>query len=129
MAMHFREPNEVRWVGTRPAHKGTQILVETHVDDGVAIVRTVPGGKVLYLCECSLFTCSQVSGLMSLTLRNTSDVTVRDFCYINVQANTTIVRDCNHFWPPLEIPPGYDIVVVSNTAGLVAYGGISGWEE
>jgi len=129
MAMKFREPNEVRWVGVRPAHKGTQIIKQDSVANGNVVIYTVPSGKTLYLCEATILTDSQVTGNIGLLLRNASDIAVRYICYVAAQANATIKADHNHFWPPMEIQAGFNFLLLSSAAGLTVYGSIFGWEE
>jgi len=52
--MKFREPNQVRRVGVRPAHDGTQVLERGSADNATVVLYTVPAGKVFYLCHAWL---------------------------------------------------------------------------
>jgi len=128
-AMSFREPNEVKWVGVRPAHKGTQIFKDATAENGITVIHTVSSGKTLYLCEVMLRCIYNVTGWGQLYVQDNNDIFVRDLCLINPIANTIKPTDHNHFWPPVEIPSAYDICVQSNAAGLIARGAIFGWEE
>lgn len=127
--MEFREPNQVRWTGSRPAHRGTQIIKQFGVISGTAIVHTVTAGKVFYLCECLLSTFNSVSSYGYGFIRDGADALIRRIIAMRVQAGSTFVGPHNTFWPPIEIPAGYDICVLSSALAIEYKLSIHGWEE
>jgi len=127
--MKFREPNQVQWVGTRPAHRGTQIAANVFVDNVTTIIYTVSAGKTLYLCHAILASTSIVAGNGVLKIRDAVDA---DWIHLARAYQTALSWGQNYsipFWPPLEIPALYDVVVLSNAVGCSWLGGIHGWEE
>ena len=127
--MKFREPNQVAWQGSRPAHRGTQVLKEATVDNSTAIIHTVTSGKTLYLCTITLGTLVSVTGHQSVRLRDGSDVHVVYFLSSRDLLNVLVTPMLWTSWPPAEIPAGYDITVVGSGGGHVVRGTVFGWEE
>jgi len=127
--MGFREPNYALRVGIRPGHDGTQVVATETCDNSTVIVYTVTSGKVLYLCEGMLSIPSLVTGKAVLALRDTGDNFWRSLCRIRAAAATTVQANHVNFWPPLEVPSGYDIYITSTQPGLTILGEIHGWEE
>ena len=113
-----------------PANR-TQIFQEASANDGTTILYTVPVGKKLLLIEASLhiITSAPSAGFCNISVRDGSDVHIRDFCAIEIGSSINIVP-MNHFEPGwiVEFPAGYDIVVISDTSGLIAEGDIFGFE-
>lgn len=127
--MGWREPNQVKWVGTRPAHRGTQIGKSASAVNATAIVYTVTAGKTLYLCTASLMTETATVSAGIFSIRDGADVS---WLHLTMgRANTAgyFIAPCVTFWPPLEVPAGYDIVVFSSAALAAWTGSIFGWEE
>jgi len=128
-AMSFREPNEVRWVGVRPAHKGTQIL-----DRGIAInaevtVYTVPSGKTAYITHIALAIYGNTTGQARVLIKDTGGAIVWSPMEGYSIANTYSFHDNTSYWPPIELPEGYYITVISNAETVSAICNIHGWEE
>jgi len=127
--MNFREPNQVKWVGVRPAHNGTQIAKQATAIDQTTVLHTVTSGKTLFIATLIIEFDSTVSGVVgNVRVRDTSDVTMFDIV-------TCVMREATQellsipFNPPLEIAEGYDIVLVSNNSSMRTIGFIHGWEE
>ena len=129
MVMEFREPNELRWYGSRPAHKGTQILKENDAENETTIVHTVTTGKVLYLCSMILGYYAIAAGYAYGRIRDDSDETVTTVFIDTIQAGSDGKGTFASFWPPMEIPASYDIIVISSAVGLKPNLTIFGWEE
>jgi hypothetical protein len=130
MAMKFREPNRARWVGTRPAHDGEQVIAYKLAVDATQIIYTVPAGKVLHLTNAMIFASSLAVGHGYIFIRNVADVPVLylvQFRYISGAGMGT--GHANQYWPPIEVLEGYDIAITSGAAGLTLFGNIHGWVE
>jgi len=128
-AMAFREPNQVKWVGIRPAHNGEQVAKSNAATNGTTIIHTVTATKTLYLCTSTLTYWGAV-GSGQIKVRNAADVDQ----YILVIGGLITAAGAFFglsipFNPPLEIPAGWDVVVLSSIAASVAEGFIFGWEE
>jgi hypothetical protein len=127
--MSFREPNEVRWVGVRPAHRGEQVVKSVQAENSIALIYTVPSGKTLYLKSVTFCTWGSSTGLVYMGVRNASDADQYYFYYCTVCSTTDTLLQSLSFDVPLEIPSNWDIFCVSNTTGRAVRGFIFGWEE
>ncbi len=127
--MPWREENRARWFGVRPAHGGIQVVKSLGVNNTAAIVHTVTAAKTFYLTFSRLLTGDNISGAGLLWVRDTADVL---WFYIDAfyhAINTTFTSSPLVFFPPVEIPSGYDIVVQSTALGLNVTALVGGWEE
>jgi len=127
--MKFREQNQVKWVGVRPGHNGTQVAAYAAMINGVGVVYTVGAGKTLFLAECFLCSTGNITGQCSLAWYDDLWAFQRYFCMCDTIAGVQIQKDHCNFCPPLEIPAGHIIAVASGALGLTASGQIFGWEE
>ena len=67
--MTFREPNQVKWVGSRPGHNGTQIFGYALATNAVATCYFAPAGKAGYIYGLDLAASSGANpGLASLQI-------------------------------------------------------------
>jgi hypothetical protein len=129
-AMGFREPNQVKWVGIRPAHLGTQIAKYSPGSAGnPTIIHTVTNGKVFFLTSLILTVSTyDTGGGGSIVVRDESDVVQYYLTGWNLPGLAAFT--INHsFDPPLEIPAGYDIVLTKASGNEMTYAFIHGWEE
>lgn len=127
--MKFREPNQVKWIGVRPGHNGTQTAKYAVAVNQTTILHTVTAGKTLCLVTGSLYTQNSMLGLGQLYIRNDADAFWFSLCGIFGATLGGYPGQSWHSYPPLEVPAGYDIIVTSSVAGFTVYGSISGWEE
>jgi len=127
--MTYREKNKVLWRGVRPAHNGDQVHKEATATNGTSLIYTVPAGKTLYLTHVHLGAVAIAGSWGMVYYRNVADVYVANLVrgvYVGV---TTSPPFTANYYPPLEISAGFDLMVVSNIAGLTLYGDILGWVE
>ena len=127
--MKFREPNQVRWQGVRPAHNGTQVWEHKDADNVTIPIYTVPAGQVLYLCHASLSFLAIAAGGYALFVRDLLDAYYHGFIEGVQIAATDGLFVSDAYCPPIEVPAGFDIVVWSGAAGLNVRGTIHGWVE
>lgn len=127
--MTFHERNQVKWVGSRPAHNGTQAMGSANITDGPALIYLVPVGEVFYFTGYS-FTYHSVVGVA------TGNISIQDVVPAVVEMlNMIQVTDVEYcmlkgsFWPPLELPAGYSVRLWSNAATLFVHGFVHGWVE
>ena len=127
--MHFREPNQVKWVGSRPGHNGTQVLVQGAAENNTHTFYTVPVGQTFYWTFAAISYVGLAAGAVSLTIYDNLAAFV---CYVAgdilVAAVNTPGRAFN-MCPPLEIPAGYTIRLTSGAIGLRIRCIIHGWVE
>ena len=127
--MKFREPNQVAWVGCRPAHRGTQIAKFLSVNNASGIVHTVASGKTFFL-NLSVVMCRTGAGSARLSVRNDSDVHQYFITLIDIITAVGTSHSISIPYPyPLEIPSLWDVVIESTAAGCNADAHIHGWEE
>jgi hypothetical protein len=127
--MGFRESNQVKWVGVRPAHRGEQVVKSSSAQNATVIIHTVTAGKTLFLCSVFLRAYWNVVGNSHpLAVRNAADVI--QYTLLDMLAPAVGHGEVSRaFGPPLEIPAGYDITIVSAGVGDIMLGSIFGWEE
>lgn len=127
--MKWRELNQVKWVGVRPGHNGTQVLKENYVSNATLVLHTVTAGKTLYLCSAYASYYISATGIIGrLFVRDVADFTVYSFSICNSGALGQM-ESTPSYNPPIEIPAGYDICLISGAASMVIRAGIHGWEE
>ncbi len=125
--MGWREANRARWVGVRPAHYGEQVAVSSVKSNGTQIVYTVPAGKVFHLCAlgCVARETTGASG-GTIGIRNAADV-VQYQVFEHYPNFASIFTQSIPFNPPLEIPAGFDVYILSTTLTLIITCFLFGW--
>ena len=127
--MKFREANQVLWRGVRPGHNGTQVSADKDVTNAIAIIHTVTAGTTFHLCTLCFSRDSNIAGVGYLFYRDAADLNpVYFFAQVGIINVPTAVAPL-YFWPPLELPAGYDVCVRAVGAGLIVRGYVFGWEE
>ena len=127
--MMFREPNQVKWMGSRPGHNGTQVLLS---DTVAAVVPTgfytVPAGKTLFITSAFLNITNPVAVSYYLAIFNA--VPALDQYLINTYytAGQQIVPVQANYWPPIEVEAGYHLYYRQGVNALLTYT-IHGWVE
>jgi hypothetical protein len=117
----YQEANQIKWVGVRPAHNGTQVIIEGTVANGNNELYAVPATATLLL---DFFTIDYYAGAigsnMWAEIRNAADV---HQYYLGRHDSNRITDGCkaSNLWPPLEIPAGYDINLFSSGAARAIY--------
>ncbi len=108
----------------------TQIFKEVIVTDDTAIVYTVPDGKIFHLIESMLVTDAGAAGKAEVGIRDENDVHIRHINFVDVRSNNQGIVGADHCEPgwPIELPSGWDITVMSDTASLEAEVDIFGFE-
>ena len=128
-AMSYREPNQVKWVGIRPGHNGTQVAIGQVAVNATNIIYTVTAGKTFYLSHAQLNFYAVLAAITFLLyVRDGADVGQYNIISLASAGAGHLASPCV-FYPPIEIPAGWDIVVSSNSLSGNAYAFIHGWEE
>ena len=127
--MMFREPNQVKWQGSRPGHNGTQILegLETAVV-GVTILYTVPAAKTGFITFLSLTKSLSAAAHIYLDLYDDTPAQWRRIFAETSAVGHTGAGKCANFWPPIELPAGYS-VRIDQSANVLICGAVHGWYE
>ena len=113
-----------------PKKNSSQVAESGTKTNGTEIIYTVPSGKVFYLCTWTLSLTGTGTDEVHLKVRNASDVdqyTIQD-----IGAETTLLEsqsDGGTFNPPLAIPAGYDVILVSGAANADGAAFIHGFTE
>lgn len=134
------ETNEVVWRGVRPVSgiRGVWPAIDSvrvYEEDyqagaGTNAFYTVPAGKILFISNVLIYSRHSATGVTSgkMSVRNVADVEVFTLCkqYYDIPGQQT-----NSFFysPAIEVPAGYDVFLLSNTAALDIGGSIFGWLE
>jgi len=127
--MKFREPNQVKWRGVKPAHNGTQVLVAGDANNVENIFYTVPAGKIYYLHGFSLQCTPNITAGSYLAVYNTTPALWLRLAYLDGFLGTQVPIFSSSFSYPLEIPSLYTFRIKSNVAGFWARTTIFGWLE
>jgi len=127
--MNFREPNQVKWVGVRPAHNGEQIIRSGSITGGTYLLYTVPSGKVFYLTYWDAVAHGSNVGYGVILVRDTSDVNQYNIANFQTSNSTTELVKCCSLFYPIEIPGGWDICLYSDNASYRIRATIRGWIE
>lgn len=124
------EHNQVKHVGVRPTGLmgATQIAKWAYANNSTAIVHTVTTGKTLYLTSIIMSAVPIAAGEAHFSVRDTGDTLAYHLGQTRCLINAGFISPAS-FQPALEIPAGYDIYVVSDTANFLALLSIFGWEE
>jgi len=127
--MKFREPNQVKWMGSRPGHDGTHVAISKGATNASVELYEVPAGKVFYLCHASMGFSAVAAGRANLFI-NTNIPALWFICFYDVvlAASDPATHDAA-YWPPIEIPAAYKLYIHSNAVGLTIWGQIHGWVE
>jgi len=127
--MKFRQSNQVRWVGTRPAHDGTQVLTYGTAVNAVDTFYTVPPGQVFYLTHVMWGYTSIAVGLTNLAIQDAVPAVI-SYCFYEVILATSEGKSGGvSYWPPIEMIEGWRLRLQSNAAGLTVRAAIHGWVE
>lgn len=130
VGMQFREENRARWIGVRPGHEGSQILLAASKANGSQTIYTVPAGKIFMLCHAGLLALPVATGNAQLRIYDDAAVlTAYLLSSETLGGGTEHSATHDSYWPPIELSEGWYITVYSNAAGVTAYGYIHGWEE
>lgn len=127
--MTYREANHAKWVGTRPAHYGAQIVKTKDADNATVTVYTVTAGHILHLCGINFLCYSAAVGRGFMQWRSGA-VAIHVFSHFRIITAVGASPNCfQSFWPPMEIPAGDIIEIASANLGFTVTGDIFGWEE
>jgi len=127
--MTFREPNQVRWFGIRPGHRGTQVLLDVNVTNNTQVLIDGTQITITYLTDWFL------GMVRNKDVGNSMEITENDdthICYLAVITSFTgspsfaIAQALTY---PIEIPAGYKLKVNSVGVNATTFGYIHGWEE
>lgn len=127
--MKYREPNMVKWVGARPGHNGTQVLVSGAAVGAQVLTYQVTLGKTLFLVSTSLEV--RLAAVGSATLELANDGGIFQYLLEDLELITVvgfIPLQAHLYTPPIECPSQWQFFMTSS-AGLNVRGGIFGWEE
>jgi len=133
------EPNQVKWRGIRPVEPreaipvqpfgdfGTQITKSVYANNATKIIHTVSSGKSLYLCSVALSVFPTALGEGYIYVRDENDTTQYYILVTRRQENDGEMVSMT-FNPPIQIPAGWDICVVSSATNFKLRGFIFGYE-
>ena len=72
---------------------------------------------------------SNASGNNMLRIKTDTGATFSDIAGSSNYLNQGSHPDGHSYYPPMEIPAGYTINIISSSVGVVAYGFCHGWIE
>lgn len=123
-----REQNQVKWVGVRPAHNGTQINISISVSAAFVALYTVPADKVLLLnaVSWSIERTGVAAGRAYFMLRDSVPTEVFNFFFVYSTAQEPWGGGIS-FPTSFECPTGYNFVVNSAIASLTIHASIHGF--
>jgi len=127
--MKFREPNQVRWQGVRPAHDGERFGAFVSLNGvGWNAVLPVHATMTRYVTYFYMGMPHNLVQRASLAVRNDVAAVIQQFGdWESVVANPGIWV-CQSFWPPVEVPPNWTIDMNLSVAAWTRCG-VLGWRE
>ena len=129
MLTRWREGNRARWVGVRPGHHGEQVAISKEVTDATIIVYTVPAAKRFFLCDVGIsYYAAEAGTHFGLGVRDDVD-TLLYYLWYHTSNWATASETGRNFWPPIEIPAGYDVFIYSSGATRTVHAFIHGWVQ
>ena len=127
--MHFREPNQVKWQGSRPGHNGVQVIEDGDANNVTDDIYTVLAGKRLYLCGWS-FSCWGVAYSTGAHLWLWTVVVLdRRELIAGVHAANSALMCSMSYWPPIELVGGDIVRLISDNVNSICHASIHGWTE
>lgn len=127
--MKFRQGNRARWVGVQPGHDGEQVWSNGGVDNGTAIVYTVPAGKVFmwtgYEISISVTALAGWYNFMEYSAVPALEKSIISL-YLPAASNIVVTKS---YWPPVEVPAGKSFRISSGVAGMLTFCTVTGWAE
>jgi len=127
--MHFREFNQAKWKGVRPAHRGTQVVKDGVAEGALVILWPGSATQVFYLTSWTLGVMIGAAGDWGSL--GAYDAVPASWYRIALIRKTALDGGelAGNFWPPLEIPLNYTVRIETNAAGCFAYASVHGWIE
>ena len=125
----FREPNQVRWFGVRPAHRGTQVIKDGIVTSAATATIHTVAGTMFYLCGYSALCWGQTYSLPTFLEIYDGVPAIWKTLLRGAQSANSAQWLSKNYWPPLEIPTGYTIKVRCTLDDHGIHVCIDGWEE
>lgn len=125
----YREPNQAKWRGVRPAHNGTRVHFWGYCNNNSVTLYTVTTGKTLYLVsELIKVVWTTSAARLTYIVTDAADAMVWTFINDQVGGNSFALtaRDREY---PFEIPSGYKIKLTSSGVGASIEVEGEGWEE
>jgi len=108
---------------------GQRINISGGLSNGLGILRTIPAGKTLHILNAVMVATWYVEGEEGyLAIRDTGDNIVYVIAYVLTHVFGSI---CIPFSFPLglDVPEGYDIILVSTDPDVAVSAYITGWED
>jgi len=113
MATVHREPNQVKWIGVRPGHNGTEQLVQIECG-GNLLVYTVPADKLFLIYDWQFSVAGGVAGAALLSLRTAVPAIYYHLAYVTSVVGSSSAGVSQALWIPIELPATYQIYVTTN---------------
>jgi len=116
MAIVFREPNQVKWIGVRPGHNGEQILENDTAINVLTSIYVVPADKLLLLFAYDVSVYSGVAATGYFYIYDDTPAIFKSLAVRSVAAAGTD-SSCQGLWVPIEIPAAYSLRIITSNAG------------
>lgn len=127
--MSLREENRAKWIGTRYARSGTDIIMQDVVANGVTVIYTVPALKVFSLISSSLCLTTVGVGNSVMYIKRGAGI-IYFLSRLHVITAVGSIAD-SIYSPsiPMELIAGDTIEISSSAAGQTCRGSIHGEED
>ena len=127
--MTYREPNQVRWVGIRPGHRGTQIIGDVLIENNTADILQITAGKKGYITLITLSIMHAAAGYVYLYWTDSLNAILGTLFTNRSAINTKTTDLCINFSPPFEIGDNHKIRLRSSDVAVRPHATVIGWEE
>ena len=122
MATVHREPNRVKWIGVRPGHNGSEVLI--NIDVAVnTLLYTVGADKLLLIYDWQLGVIQSGATVAHLQLRTAVPAAYYELASLLTTAGWTTGFASQSLQIPIEVPATYQVYLTTN---LAVKGGVHG---
>jgi len=127
--MKYREPNQVKWQGARPAHNGEQKIIRNSAENALVNVYTVPAGNTGFFHYFNISVIAGANpGYFRVDIYNTVPVFVSTFIRVDLPANAYMSKLLELYYP-LEVLEGWSVRIKSSAVALIGELNIMFWIE
>ena len=122
MATAHRENNMIKWVGVRPGHNGTQVIIDINTLIN-ADLYTVPADSLLMIFGWSWGVSHNLAAESTIEIKTAG---AAHYCWLGLstsQVGEPGISNNNALFVPIELPEGY---VISIITARQCYGHIHG---
>jgi hypothetical protein len=127
--MKWREPNQAKWIGFRPAHNGTPIIITGNYVSGANLLYTVSPNKTLHICHSWGMARANTTNELEMYVKTAAGTLMFFLGCCGSSPGGSSGNFSNVYPETLEIASGCLIYMEVTVLVGTVWGGFDGWEE